>query len=82
MHGGEVAFGVLVAEVVTDVANGVEGGDCVVGGGEDIGEDGDDDEDLGGQVHRPQADRADAPSCAAGRQAVYAVQQVSAVRFC
>ncbi len=63
MHGGEVAFGALVAEVVTEVDNGVEGGDCVVGGGEDIGEDdedgedgddGDDDEDPGGQVHRPQ----------------------------
>ena len=30
MHGGEVAFGVLVAEVVTEVDNGVEGGDCVL----------------------------------------------------
>ena len=30
MHGGEVAFGVLVAEVVTEVDDGVEGGDCVV----------------------------------------------------
>ena len=30
MHGGEVAFGVLAAEVVTEVDNGVEGGDCVV----------------------------------------------------
>ena len=57
MHGGEVAFGVLVAEVVTEVDNGVEGGDCMVGGDEDIsedGEDGDNDEDPGGQVHRPQ----------------------------
>lgn len=57
MHGGEVAVGVLVAGVVTEVNNGVEGCDCVVGGGEDIGEDGedgDDDEDPGGQVHRPQ----------------------------
>jgi len=60
MHGAEVAFGVLGVEVVTEVDNGVEGCDCVVGGGEDIGEDGDDgedggdDEDPGGQVHRPQ----------------------------
>jgi len=57
MHGGEVAVGVLVAGVVTEENNGVEGCDCVVGGGEDIGEDGedgDDDEDPGGQVHRPQ----------------------------
>jgi len=56
-HGGEVAFGVLVAEVVTEVDDGVEGGDCVVIGGEDSGEDGEDgdeDEDAGGQVHRPQ----------------------------
>ena len=59
-HGGEVACGVLVAEVVTEVDNGVEGGNCVVRGVEDIdedgedGEDGDADEDPGGQVHRPQ----------------------------
>ena len=54
MHGAEVAFGVLGVEVVAEVDNGVEGSDCVVGSGEDIGEDGDDDEDPGGQVHRPQ----------------------------
>ncbi len=58
MHGEEVAFGVLVAEAVTEVDNGVEDGDCVVGGGEDSGEDGDEDgdedEEPGGQVHRPQ----------------------------
>ncbi|DBA83265.1 TPA: hypothetical protein ACH3X2_006769 [Trebouxia sp. C0005] len=54
MHGGEVACGVLVAEVV-DI--GVKGGDCVVGGGEGVGEEGDagdDDEAPGEQVHRPQ----------------------------